>query len=98
MQESSIGLTIGDAFSKFIRESLYVPCKSMLEVGCGYGIASTFTRELTEHLTLLDVDEKAVNYQKIDTKQILGYSFINEQRRVLLGCLILFTTFYLFII
>lgn len=64
MQESSIGLTIGDAFSKFIRESLYVPCKSMLEVGCGYGIASTFTRELTEHLTLLDVDEKAVNYQK----------------------------------
>lgn len=64
MQESSIGLTIGDAFSKFIRESLYVPCKSMLEVGCGYGIASTFTRELTERLTLLDVDEKAVNYQK----------------------------------
>lgn len=94
IQESSIELTIGDAFSMFIRESLYVPCKSMLEVGCGYGIASTFTRRLTDNLTLLDVDEKAVNYQKNRYKTDLGVFVYKRTRESVVG---LFDVVYYFL-
>lgn len=53
---------VGRIFYEKIALCISMPRPRILEVGCGYGIAATYVRQLAEKLTLIDVDAQAVEF------------------------------------
>lgn len=58
------GIGVSKRFSEFLKECSGKLHQRMLEVGCGYGIASTYTYGIAHDLTLIDVDFHAVDYNE----------------------------------
>lgn len=54
---------VGELFYKAVNS--YCPCyHHILDVGCGYGIATRYIRRMCHKMTLIDVSASAIRYQR----------------------------------
>ena len=60
-----IELKISEEFCSFICSHAQTPIPHVLEVGCGHGSAAAYMCNVSNQLSLIDIDEKAVELLKI---------------------------------